>query len=430
MEEKDNKLYQDPREVVAWYLPQSQSREVVEYYIQPTPLPVRARPTQEMPRRKRKGLVVFLITVFVLIAALIAGLIWQHSIKAREQAQKDADDDEGTASSISSIFDEKVTTIPRYKGDREARLQVVKTARTVLTAQKLYEQVNPSVVLVMTQVGDSVMLGTGVVMTEDGYVVTNAHVISGGEYCLIRLWNDMTYEAELVGYDAQADLAVLHAIDASGLPTAHFANSDDCVVGDKVYAIGNPLGIELRGTLTDGIISAIDRDITIDGQKMTTIQTTAPLNNGNSGGPLLNNKGQVIGINTLKMSHAITEQQAGVEGLGFAIPISDAAPIINALIAEGKYEGKATLGIMVQTVPTTDGGSAVLVVEVEPDRAADKAGIEPYDVILAADGQDIFTIDELLALRRDKQIGDVLTLTIYRDGETFDVSVTMLSDRY
>ena len=419
---------EEDREVVEWYVPKPRAHEVVEYYIQPTALPLKAQSEDKPSRwRRHKGLWIFLIIVGVLAAAVVIGLLcW-----SKPQAPADGSvPEDGTASSITHIFDETDTTIPRFPGNPQVHMKVQAPAETALTAQEIYQRVNPSTVLIMSQVGDAAMLGTGIIMTEDGYIVTNAHVISGGEYCLVKLWNDMVFEAELVGYDTQSDLAVLHAKDAASFPAAEFADSAYCAVGDAVYAIGNPLGLELRGTMTEGIISAIDRSITLDDTSITTIQTTAALNNGNSGGPLVNDRGQVIGINTLKMSHAITSTQAGVEGLGFAIPTADARHIVDALIAEGEYKGAPSLGIMVQTVKTISGGTAVMVVEVEKGRAADRAGLQPYDVILAVDGQDIFSVEELLEIRWQKHIGDAMTLTIYRSGETFDAKLTMLSDRY
>ena len=158
----------------------------------------------------------------------------------------------------------------------------------------------------VTELPRGASVGTGVILTEDGYIITNAHVIAGGTSCYVALADGSIFDAALVGYDAEQDLAVIKAQDtdgraAQGLPAAEFGDSDALSVGDPVYAIGNPLGVELRGTLTDGIVSAINRDVDVDGVTMTLIQTNAALNNGNSGGPLINRYGQVIGINVMKM---------------------------------------------------------------------------------------------------------------------------------
>ena len=430
MDERREEEFQS-REVVEWYIPACE--EAVSYYVQPTPLPEKARPMPAKSRKKRRGLWAFIIIMAVLIAAAAAGVIWQKTLQgARDRTASSTNwsKEDGTASSIVNIFDYTDTTIPRFTGDPAVHLTIEKAVPERMSAGRVYTEVMPATVAVMTQIGEEAMLGTGIIMTEDGYVLTNAHVISGGEYCLIKLWNGVTYEAELVGMDVEEDLAVLHAVDAMGLPVAHFGSSNSCCVGDTVYAIGNPLGLELQGTLTDGIISAIDRDVTIDGQTMTMIQTTAALNNGNSGGPLINDRGQVIGINTLKMSHTITEQRAGVEGLGFAIPVSDAAPIVNCLIADGIYRGAPSLGVTIMTVSTTDGGTTVVIIDVEKGRGGDKAGLQPGDVILSADGVDISRTEELLELRQEKHIGDIMHLRIFRGDEILEMDVTMMTNRY
>ena len=423
----------EPREVIEWYVPAAE--EAVGYYVQPDPLPDKARPASDTPQKKhrRRGLWIFIIIMAVLTAAAIAGIMWQKTLqRVQDQTASSTDwnGEDGTASSIVNIFDYTDTTIPRFTGDPAVRLVIDKTTPERLSAGAIYAQEAPATVMVMTQIGEGAMVGTGIIMTEDGYILTNAHVISGGEYCMIELWNGLTYDAELVGMDVEEDLAVLHAVNAMGLPTACFGSSDSCRVGDTVYAIGNPLGPELQSTLTDGIISAINRDVTIDGQIMTMIQTTAPLNNGNSGGPLINDRGQVIGINTLKMSHTITEQRAGVEGLGFAIPITEASSVINTLIAEGEYRGAPSLGVTIMTVSTTTGGTAVMIIDVEEGRGGAKAGLQPGDVILSVDGIDVSRTEEVLELRREKHIGDVMHLRIFRGDEIVEFDVTMLTDRY
>ena len=194
-------------------------------------------------------------------------------------------------------------------------------------------------------------------------------------------------------------------------------------MGDTVYAIGNPLGVELRGTLTDGIISAINRDVQVDGRVMTLLQTTAALNNGNSGGPLINEYGQVVGINTLKMSGNGSEMEATVEGLGFAVPISDACFVVNDIIANGRFRGVPVLGVMV--IESTDNGGQVSVYTVSEGGGAEEAGLLPGDVLLRADGQTLHSIHDLMAVRRTHLVGDTMTLTVLRDGQTFDADVPL-----
>jgi S1-C subfamily serine protease len=190
-------------------------------------------------------------------------------------------------------------------------------------------------------------------------------------------------------------------------------------VGDTVYAIGNPLGVELRGTLTDGIVSAINRDVKTDGVTMTLIQTNAALNEGNSGGPLINVYGQVVGINTMKMR---SKSSVSVEGLGFAIPVSSAAWIVDDLIAFGETRGEPVLGILVEAGRLPTGEGAVFVREVTRD---DDPGLMPGDVIRGAEGEPVETTGDLLRIRRRFRAGETMTLEIERDGERVSVDVTL-----
>ena len=418
----------EPQEVVDWYVPQ-QGREVVDYYVHHQPLPESIRPAPPRPPKKKKhlGLWIFLgVMAVVAVVVVLAAIFWRRDAVP----SYDGGTDDKDASSIVDIFGDQTTTIPRYTDyDPTLKLDVVSGHGPELTAQEVYAKVNPATVLGVAEQGGSASVGTGVIMTADGYVITNAHVISGGESCWVVLASGVQYEAQLVGYDSDEDLAVLKLENAQDLPVAEFGNSDLAVVGDRVYAIGNPLGIELRGTLTEGILSAINRDVELEGRILNVLQTTAALNNGNSGGPLINRYGQVIGINTLKMSGTGAPDEATVEGLGFALPISSASFVINDIIADGKFHGTPTLGIMVATYDTEDGGTIVAAVEVAAGYAAEEAGVETGDIILAVNGQEITTTAELMAIRRQHTIGDTLTLTILRDGETMDIPVVLRSNK-
>ena len=280
--------------------------------------------------------------------------------------------------------------------------------------------------------------GTGIILSEDGYIITNAHCIydeeseyKAGKAVSVSVVmgdeNETEYEAQIVGYDLQTDLAVLK-IDATGLAAAEFGDSNALSVGELVVAIGNPLGFELFGTTTCGIVSALNRDVTINEKEMTLIQTDAAINSGNSGGPLLNGYGQVIGINSAKMGS--TYGSASVEGLGFAIPISDAKDIINDLIEYGYVSGRPQLGISGVNVTEADAErfnlpQGVLVYAVSEDGAAYEAGIRQQDIIVAVDGTDITSMDELNELKNRHNAGETITLTIFRSGERFDVQLTL-----
>lgn len=444
---------EEPREIVSWYVSESAAQEIVEYYVHPVPLPERLRKKDAPPaqtdiwrraaerekKRRRRG-----VWIFVACMALLIGVVIGSIVLKKEDHHDDSDGrlpgsdfvlpggEEGNASSIVDITRDKTTTIPRCQGDPSVRMEIATQRGETLSATDLYAKVNPSVVTVISDEGNNMgSVGTGVIMTADGYVITNAHVIAGGQACLIVLDTGASYEAKLVGYDMEEDLAVLKAQDAKDLPVAVFGNSDDLMVGETVYAIGNPLGVNLRGTLTDGIISAVSREVEVEGGAfMTMIQTTAALNNGNSGGPLINSSGQIVGINTLKMSSTGWEGEASVEGLGFAIPISSASFVINDLIAHGEFRGVPTIGITVVTVRKEDGqGTQVVVYSVEDNYGAQAAGVQEGDVILSADGQSIYQTPDLLAVRRGHIIGDTMHLTLLRNGQIVEADIVLYSSK-
>ena len=422
-EKRENRT--EPQEVVSWYV-RPEGQEVVDCYVQPRPLPSGAAPQtpREPEKRSRKGLWSFLIAVGVLALAVVAATVVASLRGGGAVPPVDGGTgDGGDASSIVNISGAEKTTIPRIQGEAGVSLVCTAPAGEKLSIQDMYEKVNPSTVLVVADKGEQASIGTGVIMTADGYIITNAHVISGGKDCWIALDTGYTYDAKLVGYSKERELAVLKAVDAVDLPAASFGDSDLCRVGDTVYAIGNPLGVELRGTLTDGIISAINRDVQVDGRVMTLLQTTAALNNGNSGGPLINEYGQVVGINTLKMSGNGSEMEATVEGLGFAVPISDACFVVNDIIANGRFRGVPVLGVMV--IESTDNGGQVSVYTVSEGGGAEEAGLLPGDGLLRADGQTLHSIHDLMAVRRTHLVGDTMTLTVLRDGQTFDADVPL-----
>ena len=294
------------------------------------------------------------------------------------------------------------------------------------TLQTIYQENIQSIVSIWGDAGTSYSFGTGVVLSADGYIITNAHVIEGCSSVEVVLQDDSSYEALLVGMDVPTDLAVLK-IDAQNLHPAVFGNSDELQVGDTVVAIGNPLGQELRGTMTDGIISAINRDVDVDGYSMVLIQTTAALNSGNSGGALVNEYGQVVGITNMKMS----AYDDTVEGLGFAIPTTTVKTVVDDLIRQGYVSGEPSIGITCYTVTEEmaeeyDLPLGVYVKSVQQDSDAKKQGIFPGDVIVEANGQSITTIEELLALKEGMEAGDVIHFRLWRSGGYLERDVTLM----
>lgn len=298
-----------------------------------------------------------------------------------------------------------------------------------LSLQDIYSTVIDSVVSISSMTSSATSSGTGIIMSPDGYVITNHHVITGALVISVLTNDNQEYEAALVGSDEMSDLAVLK-IDARGLQAAEFGDSSKLRVGDSVVAIGDPLGVQLRGTMTNGIISAINRDLTVGDRTMTLIQTNAALNNGNSGGPLINCYGQVIGINTVKMSSYYTAT-ASVEGLGFAIPISVAKPIIDELIENGYVAGRPAIGISGDSLPSyyrtyyrlPDG---VYVTSVNEGSDAKAKGIREGDIVTAINGERISSIDELNTVKNQYAAGDEVTLTVYRSGTYYEVTVTLV----
>lgn len=279
-------------------------------------------------------------------------------------------------------------------------------------------------------------VGTGIIMSKDGYIVTNAHVIYDDEYgygeassVQIQMSDEeTTYDARIVAYDKEADIAVLK-IDADNLTAAEFGDSSSCEVGEMVVAIGNPLGLQFQNTVTCGIISALDRKVTINDNTMTLIQTDTAINNGNSGGPLINSSGQVIGINSAKMSSTYSGE-ATVEGIGFAIPMSEAKSIVDDLINYGYVTGRPQLGISCQDVTEAVSQAynipvGAYIFSVTAGGAADQAGLQPGDVITGIQDQTISTTEELNAVKNQYKAGDTITLTYVRAGETKKVDVTL-----
>ena len=410
-------------EITDWYVPkQAEPQEIEGCYVCAHPLPERIRPPQQEKKPRKALWICLAIASAVVIAAVVLGIC----LLARSRQEATLPDvDNSKASSIYHIFNQdKITKIHRTELNGETELTLTDPVEE-LTPQEIYNKVSPATVIVLAQQGEQTTVGTGVIMTADGYIITNAHVIMGGESAAIALYGKYLYEAELVGYDVDTDIAVLKALDAKDFPTAEFGNSDLCQVGDTVYAIGNPLGVELYGTMSDGILSAINRDIDLEGHTVTVLQTTAALNNGNSGGPLINTAGQVIGINTLKMGGGSNPAIAQVEGLGFALPISDVSFVVNDILATGVYHGTPTFGVTVIGTKSADGSDIVMVYSLEEGGSAAEAGICEGDVILSVDGQAITTVAELLATRRSHAVGDTVSVKIWRSGTRQTYSVTL-----
>ena len=304
-------------------------------------------------------------------------------------------------------------------------------ARKALKTYEIAANVGPAVVAITTEsvtsfygrLTTSQSAGSGIIITKDGYIVTNAHVVENAKTITVVMEDGGSYVADLVGGDAKSDLAVLKIKADKTLPAAILGDSDQLVKGELAVAIGNPLG-ELAGTVTVGVISALNRQITIDNQVMSLIQTDAAINAGNSGGALVNTYGEVIGINSAKNSGE------GIEGLGFAIPVNKAKPIIEELINYGYITGRPLIGINGESIPAQIAErygwpQGVYIGSVEKGGAAEVAGIREGDIIVEFDGQAITTVAELNSIKEQHKPGDSITVKIYRTETKADVTVTL-----
>lgn len=406
---------------------------------------------EQKPRRRKRGgvvLAIFLIIIALLIAAAVVLRILFPNTWTLDDFLQRIDDfefsyelpdsfdfifefpDEFEPSPTSPMLPSDIlapsatlTTIPRAELDPSVQMQLLPTPEHALTFQEIYEKVLPSIVSIQayTDYG-STSLGTGVILTEDGYIVTNHHIIAGCSVANVVLSDETLYEAELVGSDVESDLAVLK-ITAADLIAAEFGNSDQLQVGDTALAIGNPLGAELFGTLTEGIVSAINRNVNVDGYTMSLIQTTAALNPGNSGGALINTYGQIIGITNMKMMSSYET----IEGLGFAIPTVWAKDVVDTLLSKGAITGRPTIGFTCYSITAEAAGrDGVYIETVTPGGPAALAGVRAGDIITEANGQPIATLEDLTVIRDEVGVGGTLELTIWRSGETITLSVVLV----
>ena len=277
------------------------------------------------------------------------------------------------------------------------------------------------------QITSTSTAGSGFVLTADGYIVTNYHVIKGGNSITVAMHNGDEYDATLIGGDETNDIALLK-VDAENLQTVTIGNADDLIVGEQVVAIGNPLG-ELTFTMTQGYISALDREINTSGVPINMLQTDAAINAGNSGGPLFDMNGNVIAITTAKPSSSAANGST-VEGIGFAIPINDVLGMIYDIQENGRVTDKAYLGVTVRDLDTDTAQSyglptGVYIASVSEGSCAEKAGIQAGDVMTSIDGKDLASTTELQAELNRKRAGDEVTVSVWRGGRELDLTVTL-----
>ncbi len=310
--------------------------------------------------------------------------------------------------------------------------------KTELTGPAIYEKVHSSIVSIETKGNSGGFLnrtvtlgsGSGIILSADGYIVTNNHVIQNATEVTVTLSTGKIYDATLVAKDTQTDLAVIR-IQAKDLPAADLGDSDKILVGDKAYAIGNPLGKNLYSSFTGGYISGLNRNLdTTNSESGKFIQTDTAINPGNSGGALVNIYGQVIGINTSKYSGS------DVEGIGFAIPINEAKSVIDDLMKNGYVTGRPLMGLVnPQSISDAEkayydlADSGVYVTGLTKFGAAEKAGIKVGDIITKADGKRVKTVEELNAIKDKHKAGDTITVTINRNGKEMEKSLKLAEEK-
>lgn len=375
------------------------------------------------PPKKKKGLSAGKIIAIVLVCSLLGGCLGVGATLLLGNKRS------GTTPAQSS------TTV--YVGERQT--ETVNTARTdtseQLTPREVYAQNVNSTVGITTSITTnywgyqttSAASGSGFILTEDGYILTNYHVIENSNSVQVTTYDNTAYSASIVGYDESNDIAVLK-IDATGLTPVVLGDSDELYVGDEVMAIGNPLG-ELTFSLTVGYVSAMDREVTLSsGTTMDLIQTDAAINSGNSGGALFNTYGEVVGITNAKYSSSSSSSSASIDNIGFAIPINHVKGIVTSIIEKG-YIVKPYIGVSVTSVSSEmisyglpKGAAVKVIAEGSP---AEESGLKVNDIVTAINGEEITTSSELVKIVSAAQPGDVLTLTVYRQGEAERLTITL-----
>ncbi len=396
-------------------------------------------PKAEPPQKKRRGLTkarlwgMLLLLVLLIAASSLAFSQEPAPLPETEGGKKGESKLPDSAAEFFENYYNSVTGIqpeselPRAELPLDFSLQLQPAPAGELELTELYQNCSPSIVAIMGYAGDEGRSwGTGIVLSEDGLILTNAHVIDGCDRVEVSCSDEALYEAKLVGMDSISDLAVLQ-IGARGLKPAAFGESKELQVGQKVAAIGNPLGEDFRLTLTDGIISAIERGVSYNGHSMSLLQTNTAINEGNSGGALFNMQGQVIGITNMKMMSSYSS----IEGIGFAIPSSLVQTVVDSLVEHGEYRGRPALGITVGAIPPAASVAYQLpeglyVSGVAEGSDAKAQGVRVGDVLLEFNGFPVTSTDEVNTLKDQMQVGDSVNLLLWRDGKEVLIAVKLV----
>ena len=380
------------------------------------------------PPRKGRGLLIFSILMLLIALLCLGGALWiranlRQNDPAPNQPEAPTYPQQSTQTNRGddALYGrEDAPELTLYSHADSALFGVQESG---LSIPEIAQRVSPAVVGVVSDSGTAVSYGSGIIISENGYLVTNAHVIEGGKELSVITKEGEEFTASVVGSDRQTDLAVLK-VDATGLPSAVFGDSDELVVGELAVAIGNPMSMELFGSVTAGVISALDRQIVMEDRTMVLLQTDAAINPGNSGGALVNGYGQVIGINSVKVT------ANSYEGIGFAIPSTSAKPVIDALITHGYVPGRPTVGIVGEDVSAYYAAygnvpRGVYIHGVTEGTDAQGKGLKVGDIVVGIDGETITSMAEFNRIKETHKAGDSVVLTVWRDGQEFDVTIRL-----
>ena len=408
-----------------WYKPN---------YTQPAAAPVQSavqRPQAKLPGNRRTRIIALILCAVL----LLGGMIYAALTADWSGEQTNAD---GMPKSYMTYFEDYYSTASKTPSsiklekvaDRGSlTLQTGSSGAAKLSYNEIFQKCSPSVVGIKSFDGkssDSYSWGSGIVVSSDGYILTNTHVIDEGERATVQLYDGTTCAAKLVAADSQSDVAILK-IEKTGLTPAVFASSKNIRTGDAVCAIGNPLSPDYSLTMTSGIISATSREVSYNGAVMKLLQTDTSINEGNSGGPLFNDRGQVIGITNMK----IVSSFSNIEGIGFAIPSDTLQSIVAALMDDGAVYGRSTIGITVGPISEDiadyyDIPVGLYVSEVLDNSDAQKQGIKKGDIITKVNGKDAHSTSDIAEEKSKLDIGDTIDFTVWRSGSTFKVSVKIM----
>lgn len=398
------------------------------------------------PPKSHGGIIALLLIIVILLSGIVSvlGILNVQLFKELEQMNETGDSvpmsfsdtDESQVPSVSTAPTENLVAAHAEDGVSISLSPSPESVENIpqeggLSWQEIYEKNIPAVVSIAAEGLRSSSTGTGVIISDLGYIVTNCHVVEDAMGITVLLSDERSFAAHLVGADPVSDLAVLH-IEATNLTAAEFGDSGAMRVGDAVAAIGDPLGIQLRGSMTDGIVSAINRDVKLKGRTMTLLQTNAALNAGNSGGPLVNCYGQVIGINTMKIS--AFSNDSGVEGLGFAIPSATVKDIVDQLVKQGYVSGRPTLGLEGDSISRFDQyyyrfPAGLYLTGVSEDSDAARQGIQPGDILISINNIQITSQEAMEESLYALNVGDTVQAIIYRAGSQYQVTLTLTESR-